>query len=86
MIRVQERFLSSLIILRNVGKRVSYGEAFDIIEKKCFMKVDGELVPNPGVFVSPEGIGYDTQVMYMSDTLGCNMFGPLTSMAQELIK
>jgi len=51
------------------------------------MKVDGELVPRPhDDEESTEDTGYTAQVMYMVDTLGYNMFGPLTGMAQELTK
>lgn len=69
-----------------VGKRVNDGEAFEIIEKKYLMEVDGELVPRPHDEQSPEDTGYAAQVMYMSDTLGAHVFGPLCSIAQELTK
>lgn len=68
-----------------VGKRVTDGEAFSIIEKKYLMEVDGELVPRPHDEQSPADTGYAAQVMYMSDTLGAHVFGPLCGIGMEFI-
>lgn len=77
---------SSRLLTGMTGEGFNDGEAFEYLGKKYFWEVDGEMVARVGINASAEDTGYAAQVMYMVDTLGYNMFGPLTGMAQELRK
>jgi len=77
---------SSRLLTGMTGEGFNDGEAFEYLGKKYFWEIDGEMVARVGINASPEDTGYAAQVMYMVDTLGYNMFGPLTGMAQELMR